>query len=402
MVAILFLDEQARPFLGLRLGLAGDRPELLELGHGAVALGLEGDLRLAHAFRLSQQLLCLLELGRQGVTLLDDGAQLGRCALSHLGEYVLEPFDLGAKLVALLDRRGGYGEPLEGVAELLLEPLGLDGDLVALGSELLALAGVSFLLLGQPVLLLARRRLGLGERGLQTLDLLRGLVALLAEPADLLLVCGLRLGESALQPVDVARQAVALGVGGSLCLGERGPELLDLEAKPVPLLGGRPCRGEPLEHVAELLLHPVALGCDLVALRGGFVALRREFVALPGVPLLCLGEPALVLGGGGLRLGENPAEPLELGHGPVPRLLQTRELLLALVPRLGENGLQTLDLRRCALALFLETAQVLLVRSPSLGEDCFEPLGVSREPLLVDGRGLQALELCGGVLVLLP
>ncbi len=96
------------------------------------------------------------------------------------------------------------------------------------------------------------------------------------------------------------------------------------------------------------------------------------------------------------------AEPLELGRGLVARLLQPRELLLALVPRLGEDGLQTLDLRRRALVLFLETGQVLLVRRPRLGEDCFEPLGVGREPLLVGGRGLQALELCGGVLVLLP
>ena len=125
--AILFLGEQARPFLGLCLGLAGDGLKLLELGHGAVALGLEGDLRLAHALRLAQQLVCLLELGRQAVALLDDGAQLGGGALPHLGEDVLEPFDLGAKLVALLDGGRGHGEPLEGVAELLLQPLAL-GD----------------------------------------------------------------------------------------------------------------------------------------------------------------------------------------------------------------------------------------------------------------------------------
>ena len=96
-----------------------------------------------------------------------------------------------------------------------------------------------FLLLGQPALLLARGSLGLGELALQALDLLAGAVALLAEPADLLLVRGLRLGESALEPLDVARQALALGVGGSLRLGERGSELLDLGAKPVALVGDR-------------------------------------------------------------------------------------------------------------------------------------------------------------------
>ena len=108
------------PLLGLRLGLGGDGLEALELGQGAVALGLEGDLRLAHALRLPQQLVGLLELGRKPVALPDDTAQLGRSALAHLGEDVLEPFDLGAQLVALLDGGSGHGQPLERVAELLL------------------------------------------------------------------------------------------------------------------------------------------------------------------------------------------------------------------------------------------------------------------------------------------
>src|SRR5439155_24954584 len=96
LVAILFLGKQARPLLGLRLCLGGDDLELLELGHGPVALGLEGDLRLAHALRLAQQLTGLLELGRQAVTFRDDTAQLGRRALQRLAEGRLEPLDLCA------------------------------------------------------------------------------------------------------------------------------------------------------------------------------------------------------------------------------------------------------------------------------------------------------------------
>ncbi len=259
MVTILFLCEQACPLLGLRLGLGGDGLEALELGQGAVSLGLERDLRLAYPLRLPQQLAGLLELGREPVAFPDDTAQLGRSAFAHLGEDVLESFDLGAKLVALLDGGSGHSQPFERVAELLLEALALGSDLVALCSELVALADMPFLLLGHPPLLLARRGLNLGERILQALDLLAGAVALLTEPSELLLVGGLRLGESALEPFDVARQTLALGVGGSLCLGERGPELLELGAKPVPLLGGRACGGQALECVAELVLHPVAL-----------------------------------------------------------------------------------------------------------------------------------------------
>ena len=128
----MFLHEQAASLLGLRLGVAGNDLEPSELGCDAVALGLEGDLGLTHALGLPQQLVCLLELGRQAVALLDDAAQLGRGVLPHLGEDVLQPLDLGAKLVALFDGGRCDGEPLERVAELLLEPLALGGDLVAL------------------------------------------------------------------------------------------------------------------------------------------------------------------------------------------------------------------------------------------------------------------------------
>src|SRR6185437_17102764 len=102
---------------------------------------------------------------------------------------------------------------------------------------------------------------------------------------------------------------------------ERGLELLDLGAQPVPLLGGGGGDGEPLECVTELLLDPVAL--------------RGELVADAGVPFLDLGEPAIMLARRGLRLGEGGMEPLELGRDLVAFLLQPRELLLALVPRLG-------------------------------------------------------------------
>ena len=126
-----------------------------------------------------------------------------------------------------------------------------------------------------------------------------------------------------------------------------------------------------------------------------------RLVPLAGVLLLFLREPSLRARLRRPGLGEDCAQSLELGRDLVARLLEPRELLLALVPRLGEDGLQTLDLRRRALVLVLETGHVLLVRRPRRGEDCFEPVGVGREPLLVGGRGLQALELCGGVLVLL-
>ncbi len=41
------------------------------------------------------------------------------------------------------------------------------------------------------------------------------------------------------------------------------------------------------------------------------------------------------------------------------------------------------------------------MRTLRLGKGCFEPFDVGREPLLVGGCGPQALELGGGVLVLL-
>ena len=335
-MAILFLGKQARPLLGLRLCLGGDDLELLELGHGPVALGLEGDLRLAHALGLAQQLTGLLELGRQAVTFLDDTAQLGRRALPRLGERCLEPLDLGAKLVALLGGGTDDREPLERVAELLLEPL-------ALGVELAPLGAVQFPLLGETALVLCRRSLRLGECRLQAVELLARARVLVAEPAELLLVRGARLGEDALEPVDVAQQPLAFGRGGSLRLGQRGLELLDLGAQPVPLLGGGVGGGEPLECVTELLLDPVAL--------------RGELVAHAGVALLDLGEPAVLLAGRGLRLGEGGMEPLELGRDLVALLLQPRELLLALVPSLGEDGLQALDLGRRALVLLLQVVR---------------------------------------------
>ena len=226
-VKVLLLGEEARLFLGLRLGLGRDDLQPLELRDGAVALGLEGDLRVANTLRLPQQLPGLLELGRQVVALLDDGAQLGRRAVPYLGQDVLESLDLGAKLVALLGGGAEDGEPFERVAELLLEPLALGRHLVALRPafvalrrELVALDGVPLLLLGQPALLLHRGGLRLGECRLQLVELLTGALALLAEPGELLLVRGLRLGEDALEAGDVALQPLALGGGRVLRLGE--------------------------------------------------------------------------------------------------------------------------------------------------------------------------------------
>src|SRR6185312_17157702 len=119
-----------------------------------------------------------------------------------------------------------------------------------------------------------RRSLRLGECRLQPVELLPGAGVLVTEPAELLVVRGARLGENALEPVDVAEQPFAFGRRGGLCLGERGLELLDLGAQPVPLLGGGGGDGEPLECVTELLLDPVAL--------------RGELVADAGVPFLDL------------------------------------------------------------------------------------------------------------------
>src|SRR6185369_11100076 len=197
-------------------------------------------------------------------------------------------------------------------AELLLEPL-------ALGVELAPLGAVHFPLFGETALVLCRRSLRLGECRLQPVELLPRARVLVTEPAELFVMRGAR-------------------------LGERGLELLDLGAQPVPLLGGG---GEPLECVTEILLNPVAL--------------RGELVAHAGVPLLDLGEPVVALVGRGLRLGEGGMEPLELVRDLVALLLQPRELLLALVPSLGEDGLQALDLGRRALVLLLQIPQVLLV-----------------------------------------
>ena len=63
---------------------------------------------------------------------------------------------------------------------------------------------MSFLLLGEPALLLGGQGLRLGECRLQAVELLTGTLVLLADQAELLFVCGPRLGEDTLEPVDVA------------------------------------------------------------------------------------------------------------------------------------------------------------------------------------------------------
>src|SRR6188472_42986 len=127
------------------LPICGGGAKLLELGERPVALRRKGDLRLAHALCLHQQLLRLGQLGRSAVALLGHPAHFGGAALLSLDVHGPELLDLPAQFVALFGGGAQDGEPLEGVSELLLEP-------VALGRELFALACVPFLLLGETAL----------------------------------------------------------------------------------------------------------------------------------------------------------------------------------------------------------------------------------------------------------
>ena len=108
---------------------------------------------------------------------------------------------------------------LECVAELLLNPVALSGDLVALG--------------GVPLLFL-------GERSVEPFELGRDLVALLLQPRELLPAVVPRLGENGLQPLDLrcrplvlVLQTVLVLVERGLCLGEGCFESFDVGQQPL-------------------------------------------------------------------------------------------------------------------------------------------------------------------------
>src|SRR5262249_5115592 len=137
----------------------------------------------------------------------------------------------------LLGRGAENGEPLQHIAELLLEPVALGGELASFGCVQLALLGDATLVLGGRVARLATRRL-------KALQLLPGTGLLVAKLTELLLARGLRFSKDVLEPVDVAEQPVALVRGIGLRLGKGGFELLDRDLQLVPLFGGRGESGE--------------------------------------------------------------------------------------------------------------------------------------------------------------
>ncbi len=149
-----------------------------------------------------------------------------------------------------------------------------------------------------------------------------------------------------------------------LHLGESGLEALDLGAQLVTLLGGGAEDCESLEHGAELLLEPVAPGCELVP--------------LDGVPLLLLGETALLLGGCDLRLGEGGLEALELRRSVRVLLLQAGQVLFVARVRLGEGAAEALDL--------LAEAGVLGGRRPRLDQGGLDALDLDAELVTFVGR----------------
>src|SRR5207253_4511795 len=137
---------------GLRLG--NGSLQALDFSGGVVALLPQpGELLLMRALRLGEGALEPVDVAQQPLL-------LGRGRRPRLGERGLELLDLAAQAVALLGGGTESGEPLEGVAQLLLEP-------VALGRELVSFAGLALLLLGQPVLVRGGRGLRLGDGGLE-------------------------------------------------------------------------------------------------------------------------------------------------------------------------------------------------------------------------------------------
>ena len=205
---------------------------------------------------------------------------------------------------------------------------------------------MSHLLLGEPVLMVGRRSLCLGERRVEPLELGRDLVALLLQPRELLLALGPRLGEGVLQPLDLGGCPLVLVLQAAqvlrvrrLGLGESRLEPLDVGQQPLLLVGMRFVFLEPGER---LLVLGLSLG------KG-----RLEPLDVGQQPLL---------------LGSAVPQALELVAGLCLLLLEPGERLLVLGQRLGEGGLEALDLG----------AQLLQLRGVGLHDErrFRAPLGV--------------------------
>ena len=242
--------------------------QAVELLAGAlVLLADQAELLFVCGPRLGENTLEPVDIALQPLAL-----GLGRSM--RLGQRGLELLDLGAKPVLRLGGRLGAGEALECVAELLLDP-------VALGGELVTLAGVALLCLG--------------EGGVERVEFERGLFALLLQPVQVLLVRSLRLAESRFEPHDLGEQPILFGSRGLQAL-ELGRGLLVLVPQPGELLlvrGVRLGEGgfEAPDLAAQLLqLRRIDLGGErrfraLRNLGGHFLGLRLR-LGLGGRSLL--------------------------------------------------------------------------------------------------------------------